>query len=1245
MRHFDPSEYVAYNRAAAEKKAERDAKEKAKADELAAKEAEQRAISEKWNRMDSAARQTITEGAKATKGKVGTIEITLNDKSKETTKATIFGDIAVHKTDAKTDPWKVTHIPTGLGMGSTFATKGQAVEATWLLNQGLDWSGKKASDSNVREAQKRLQWFRFGTREAGIPEFLGGERPLEQSAEKTKGRKPAKAKGEEGESEARRVQREAEESRKDTETHGMFGGGVLSLERQRADTVPDSVKAPNEDVERRLQAARGLRKPSLIERIKNTVKLVRGVLRATEYIPGTARFAAAREFFRLLKNVPVMAQDEAIRTTAAIVDPLGKQQLALFERFAIVENQLAALEMGQPLRFGFGSKEEVEAYRDQLQALVDGTPEVKQALESRRKVVKELVEQLVEYDLLPENALDRSDTYYHQQVHFYMMAQKRATAGGTRPGKIGRTFQRKRVEGKELAEEMDYNTSYLEAEASWMTDAMMELEKEKLLRNLMGQYDIKQQLKDEAKTKNFENLVGGPEVVSRINELRGLIAESRESEDAQDSAERMMRKEWIEELQEIDPTYPYRIKIAMFLGKLKKSLGLEADKDFEDGEMWGIVSKAANAGDMNARGALKAVNDQREFIKTSLGKDYLTWQKLAAQSEDYSVFQPEPGNNFYRASTIPERIVEQLQQDVIASAELTKDDLRIVLALGLPRRQFVVPTELADQLNAARKHESPHGLAKLSDAAMKGWKVWTLMNPKRAVQYNVRNETGDIDPIVAAVPGALQYMGRAAQELQKYHGSRLSLSNELRLARDLGVIGSGFTAEEVPDLKDLPIFQRFFEPSGKSKGLIRLPAKYFEVVKKYTEFRENMLRYAAFLHYLAEAKAGKISHYGGASKGTVDALIQDMGPEVAAAHLARNLLGDYGNLTVAGDWIRRRLMPFWAFQEINLKRYPRLAINAYEAGMTRNFVLSRAAATAVLGLRIAWMYGTLWAWNRLLFGDDDDELLPYDRANPHLLLGRNPDGSIRVFRNVGAMGDFLEWIGLNELPSLLKKYRDKQIEPGEIVSEMARAPLEKAVSSLRPDIKGVAEVLSGQTWFPEPLQPRSVRRGESAASVFGLGDEYKWAAGKILGDGQRPRRHYWQRWFFGVTDPRAAALSDIYDLRSSFLKTKGSEEAGVFPVSQYKEARDAAINEDYDAFVEWKKKFVSKHGRTSKNDFEKFLGKIDPIASRLNSKDEVEFERKYLTSEQRQKLIVARQYAGELKSLLLTWWKASKIMQ
>lgn len=1056
------------------------------------------------------------------------------------------------------------------------------------------------------------------------------------------------------ESAAERAQREAEESREDVEGRGFFGGGKYKGGPARDEEVPVEYQAETEEIEQAILDVHGMGSESLLDKIRRWKRaFINSLTRAELHLPNTPRFAVAREFFRLLRAVPQAQSDEAIRRVASITNPLNRTQMILFERFVLVRNQLAALEAGQPFRHRFETigKDGVQRYHDRLKRLADADPVVKKALETRLAIVTEIVQNAIKYNLLPAETINNVEAYYHQQVAMYWNARGRI-ATGTRAGKVRRPFQKARVEGDVLGAEYDPNTSYIESEATWMTDALMEVEKEKLLiEMLMPEYDIRAELNRESKRLNFERLVGGPANVAQINELRGLIRESWESEDRHESYARQQRAAWIEELEGLDPTHAaFRRPIAQMAAKLRAELGLDSEDGGEYSEeetgWWDIVKRETSQNNPLALGIFKKLHQREQFIAGELGPKFLTWQKMAKQKEGYTPFQPEPGTLFYRAFTLPERIVSLIQSEAVKSAEITKEDLRDVMAVAGPRRQFVVPVELADQLDATKKI-LPDELRNLADTAMRSWKIYRLLYPKGIIPYNVRNWTGDLEPVVASNPVFLKHVPEAFKLLREYYGDRIYLPQILKLARDLNVIGAGFTAQEIPDLKEAEVFTRFFEQQPKTRFIRKPVSSYFNTVKKYTQFREDLLRLAVFMGYLEQVKKGKISNYGGARKATVDQLRTRVSPEVAAGHLARNLIGDYGNVTVAGDWIRRRLMPFWSFQEINLKRNPRLAINAWEAGMgdlARFGALKAATITAYSLAMLSWMYGAAWVWNNLVRPPDEEEDLgDYDKANLHVNLGRNPDGSVRVFRRVGALQEFLEWFGVNELFGMMRQYGEGQITPREILQEMAFSPAEKGFESLRPDLKALYEVGTGQSLFPEFRKPRAVRRGEALANPFGLVDEWKETRGRILDTGERARPHYWQRWFVGVVDPKASALSRMYDRRNQFLKKKGSPEEGTYPISQYKEARDAAKNEDFDAFVEWKRAFVEKEGAEHAwKKFKEWLPSLDPIANRLNNKDEVEFEQKFLSTDERQDLRVSRDFARELQDRLVGWWDAAE---
>jgi hypothetical protein len=149
--------------------------------------------------------------------------------------------------------------------------------------------------------------------------------------------------------------------------------------------------------------------------------------------------------------------------------------------------------------------------------------------------------------------------------------------------------------------------------------------------------------------------------------------------------------------------------------------------------------------------------------------------------------------------------------------------------------------------------------------------------------------------------------------------------------------------------------------AGQGRGQGAAPA--WGALRGGTQWRENVLRYAAYLEYVHRLEAGedmlKIG-YGGSLPKMVDA-VND--PRDRAALLARDLLGDYSAVSHAGQEIRRKLIPFWSWMEINTKRYWRLSSNAFAEGTMKGSRRAGCSAPASpsarrCGSRSAWACST-----------------------------------------------------------------------------------------------------------------------------------------------------------------------------------------------------------------------------------------------------------------------------------------------
>jgi hypothetical protein len=149
-----------------------------------------------------------------------------------------------------------------------------------------------------------------------------------------------------------------------------------------------------------------------------------------------------------------------------------------------------------------------------------------------------------------------------------------------------------------------------------------------------------------------------------------------------------------------------------------------------------------------------------------------------------------------------------------------------------------------------------------------------------------------------------------------------------------GVFDSGLSVQEIPDINRLSAFANLTEGAGlrPDKIAAKVLSKAWGGLQGGTQWRENVLRYAAYREYVHRLEAGEDQlsiGYGGSLPKMVDA-VKD--PRDRAALLARDLLGDYSNVSHAGQEIRRKLIPFWSWLEINTKRYWRLSSNAFAQG-------------------------------------------------------------------------------------------------------------------------------------------------------------------------------------------------------------------------------------------------------------------------------------------------------------------------
>jgi hypothetical protein len=537
---------------------------------------------------------------------------------------------------------------------------------------------------------------------------------------------------------------------------------------------------------------------------------------------------------------------------------------------------------------------------------------------------------------------------------------------------------------------------------------------------------------------------------------------------------------------------------------------------------------------------LRKMNDLGPHLKELAGED---WRKNIP--DGYVMWQPVKGNVFYPAMTINDKALENYLNGI---EDLTLEDFREVWARGARKEEWVIPKELAKTLDNFRP-EPDHAVEKVVAAGMNRWKKWRLTGLPFFLRYNLNNFSGDLDITLAADPKiAGKFAVQSLKDLKLFHKGN-ALTPELSKAIEYGVIGSGRLSEisrDAPTLTDHKFFAALY---GRDEGLIK---RLWKAPERFTAWREDILRLAAFRYYTDELNAGR-SRYGASARSDIDQMRKANEPnEVIAARLARDLVGDYGNISQAGTWIRSHLIPFWSWLEINAPRYVRLFKNTLDEGgdvgkVARIGAKKAAGMVAKRTLQASMLYGAVNLWNALMMGDLEDELSEDQKNELHIVLGRREDGSVMTMRVEGALSDALGWAGLENLPVDMANVLEGKTTLGELSAEASKAPVNRIVGGSMPFWKTLAESALGGSFFPDAFDPRPVRDPyEHLARLYIPTWMYRKTTGKP--DRTSGATDILLSLLTYSTDPGEAAYYTVRNMASEWQKEQG-EDPGSFKPS------------------------------------------------------------------------------------------------
>jgi len=938
----------------------------------------------------------------------------------------------------------------------------------------------------------------------------------------------------------------------------------------------------DEEIEQRWQAARGVPKTGAIAKmIEWGHRLYNQANREFEHLPRTPRNEGIRFHLLKLQKQRGVVGDKTIRIQQGITVELSPEDADLFTRKVILDDLAREAAQGRNLPFGF-TKEGLAAEKARIDEFASNNEKVKTAHAKRHEAWSAIREAYKTWGkTIGWNVGDKLDNedYYRHQVLEYADVRYRFGTGRKVRTPSGRSYLRKRT-----GSDKDINTNYVQAEYEVMAGMLHDIEIMKTI-HILNKYDynIIESLKWKATEANRESLI---EHFAKVVQQNDPETEGMSPEELRQLAEKEYRKalnwrqakgykelEWLAahdslpagdngEWQDVIDALTKAHAIRQV--EPEPETGQKPDASLSKDEMkrlmqymnWLMKSSAEEVaeGKRAASEVFKGMAYKKQYAKTVLGKSLKTWEDFIP--EGYVEWDPKPGTTVYITDSIPERLARQLFEGALAEAKITKEQIRKTMALGRQQKRYVIPEEIAATLDNLSEARPKNAVDDAVRTLMRGWKKWVLASPRRVVKYNTRNLGSDGHIAQVGNSSTFAKAPQAIKELYQVYAADRSMSPEMKGWFERGGMESNLSVQELGDLDKLRPFLHMMEVREK-QGILGIPEKlwsaYWEKVDIATNLREAILRYAAYLDYMEQMKVnpdGKPKNFGASVPEEVMAL-RDI--EDRAFKLSNELLGAYDQVSVLGKWLREHLIPFWSYQEINMRRWKQLILNAARDPDTASKV---GKSLGIKGARAAFRVGSfvikalglqamLMAYNYLLFRDEEEDLPEHVRDQAHIVLGRKKDGSVMYFDRLGALDDLFEWFGVDEWPSITRQYLNKRITLQQAIGEIAmsapKSAFNKVVSGLSPIMKTTGEVIFKKSLYPDALQPRPIRdRGLHVAQALDVDKLYREIAGL-------PSKGYWKS-FADIpvysSDPGETAYFAIRDKSIEYQKKIGKYSAG-----------------------------------------------------------------------------------------------------
>jgi len=473
-----------------------------------------------------------------------------------------------------------------------------------------------------------------------------------------------------------------------------------------------------------------------------------------------------------------------------------------------------------------------------------------------------------------------------------------------------------------------------------------------------------------------------------------------------------------------------------------------------------------------------------------------------AKYKDYSLYSLNNIEQKYDVIRLSNTKVEELakasKEDIKNTISVSKNDTRKAVATKTFEHTILVKTPVANAMQTLFDTENEYNIFSKTLRKLNGYlKRYMILNPFGAMKYMVNNITGDFDKISASghLTGIMAEAGAAFTDIKKYvtyisgKTKTLDLSEsvkkEIENAIEDGVISSGLTATEIPEIVTNSAFREFLGDYDSS-----VFSKYWNYIGDINNIRESTLRFAAYRFF--KKNIGNYNSWkdivantpiNSALASNVKILEGLNDGNLIASKLARDLLGDYTNISPAGQYIREHLIPFWSWIEINMGSYFALMKNAVKEGYAPKKSIFGAAFS--LGKRIALFnsfYAAVALYNMIFFPDDWEDSIDASKGQLHLILNKKSDGTLQTLKVQGAWYDFLSYLGMESMPyytiaSLSNKDNEGVLQARfkEALKTTPLAAFNKITQAALPVPKAMLEIVTKTNLFPNITDPHPLR--------------------------------------------------------------------------------------------------------------------------------------------------------------------------